>query len=96
MLAAGRLDRGPVEPREGVCALWIENPAPDLDAGDVDKLVEPFWRASRARESREHAGLGLALVRRLSEILGADLTFRVEQGTFRVTLLFRDSRASAA
>jgi signal transduction histidine kinase len=66
----------------------ISNPALDLSPEDLDKLTEPFWRASAAREDRGHAGLGLALARRLAELLQVQLTFALEDGLFRAQLGF--------
>jgi len=68
--------------------LVLSNAANGLQAADVDKLTEPFWRMSSARDDRKHAGLGLSLVARLAALLEFELAFRVEAGVFRVELGF--------
>ncbi len=78
-----------------VTSLTLSNPANGLALEDLDKLTEPFWRASAAREDRDHAGLGLALARRLAELLGVELTFALEQGWFRARLGFGDGGRAA-
>jgi signal transduction histidine kinase len=72
----------------GACELWISNPAAELRHEDLEKLTEPFWRASASREDRAHAGLGLALASRLAELLRAELSFELHNGTFRASLRF--------
>jgi signal transduction histidine kinase len=74
----------------------ISNPAGALSAADLDKLTEPFWRASAARGERGHAGLGLALARRLAELLQVELTFALEDGLFCARLGFAARPAGAA
>ncbi len=73
--------------------LVLSNGANGLKAADVDKLTEPFWRMSSARDDRSHAGLGLSLVARLAALLELDLRFRVEAGVFRVELGFSPRHA---
>ena len=70
------------------CLLVLSNAANGLEPADVDKLTEPFWRASRSREDRSHAGIGLSLARRLAELLALDLLFTVEDGVFSARLSF--------
>ena len=55
---------------------------------DLDKLVEPFWRASQSREDRSHAGIGLSLASRLAELQELGLSFAVDEGVFRARLSF--------
>jgi signal transduction histidine kinase len=71
------------------CWLVLSNAANGLSAADLDKLAEPFWRASASREDRAHAGIGLSLARRLAELLEVELCFQLEQGVFRARLAFR-------
>ena len=75
------------------CALVVSNPANGLGAEDLGKLSEPFWRASSSREDRTHAGIGLALGRRLAELLELELSFAIQDGTFRARLDFPPPRA---
>jgi signal transduction histidine kinase len=73
----------------------FSNPANGLGPQDLDKLTEPFWRASAAREDRGHAGLGLALARRVADLLQVDLTFALEGETFSARLRFAPPREGA-
>lgn len=68
--------------------LVLSNTANGLTSADLDKLTEPFWRMSSAREDREHSGLGLSLVARLAALLELELSFGVEAGRFRARLGF--------
>jgi len=68
--------------------LVLSNAANGLKPEDLDKLTEPFWRMSSAREDREHSGLGLSLVARLAALLELELSFGVEAGRFRARLGF--------
>jgi len=54
--------------------LSIENTATDLEATDLNKMFERFWRKDEARTSEEHAGLGLRLATLCSERLGFTIT----------------------
>jgi signal transduction histidine kinase len=72
----------------GGCSLVVSNPASGLRDEDLDKLTEPFWRASSAREDRTHAGIGLALSRRLAERLSLTLSFTLAGGLFAARLDF--------
>ena len=51
---------------------WLEvaNPAPHLDAEDLPRLFDRFWRKDPARADGRHAGLGLPLARSLARLLG--------------------------
>lgn len=60
--------------------LRIGNLAPSLDAGDLERLGERFWRKSPAREASRHGGLGLALTRSLVELLSLRLDFSLDAG----------------
>ena len=71
--------------------LTVSNPVEGLDPGDLDKLTEPFWRASAARGDRHHAGIGLALASRLARQLDLDLSFAVDGGRFQAHVAFPGS-----
>ena len=60
--------------------LRIGNLAPSLEAGDLERLGERFWRKSLAREASRHGGLGLALTRSLVELLSLRLNFSLDAG----------------
>ncbi len=71
------------------CWFVLSNAANGLETADLDKLTEPFWRASTAREDRSHAGIGLSLARRFAELLEVELAFRLEHGLFQARLGFQ-------
>lgn len=55
----------------------IAGPEPDLA-----RVFEPFWRGDGARTSPQHCGLGLALAKRLANLLGAELQVAIDGGRF--------------
>jgi signal transduction histidine kinase len=60
-----------------------------IEAGERDRVFEPFYRTAEGARSAEGSGLGLAIARRLADALGGDITAEPtpEGGaTFRVTL----------
>ncbi len=68
----------------------VSNPAPNLDAADVAKVFEPFWRKDGQQSKQDHAGLGLALSLGFADILGLDLDARLTpQQAFEITLQTR-------
>ncbi len=70
-------------------ALAISNTAHDLDARDLPKLCEPFWRKDAARSDAAHCGLGLALVESLAKLLRVDLSMELAADqSFLVRLSF--------
>ncbi|MEE8107248.1 MAG: ATP-binding protein [Planctomycetota bacterium] len=74
--------------REGAgFRLEVKNECDSLEAEDLDRLTEPFWRKDEARSSSEHAGLGLSVVAALASLLGIELELRQEPaGFFMVSL----------
>lgn len=53
----------------GLGLLAVTNPAPGLEAADLDHLFEQFWRKDPARAGYGHAGLGLSIVRACVRLL---------------------------
>lgn len=53
--------------------LRVTNTTRGLDAGDMDKMFNRFWRKEAARADSEHAGIGLALARAYARLLGLNL-----------------------
>jgi two-component system osmolarity sensor histidine kinase EnvZ len=78
--------------RNGEAVIEVIDRGPGIPPGDVDRLKQPFTRASdsRAREDgAAGAGLGLAIVERIARLHGGrfDLVAREGGGTIaRVTL----------
>jgi len=77
--------RGGID-EEGV-RLVVENALASPTPGLAERCFEAFWRADPSRrEAGRHAGLGLALCRKISRVLGGALEAKVEDGRFAVTL----------
>ena len=64
----------------------ITNPAPGLRGADLDRIFERFWQRDRSRTSAANFGLGLPLVKALSEALGLELRAALDDGQLTVTL----------
>jgi len=56
--------------------LTISNPARDLERGDLDAMLQRFWRKDQSRTGGGHAGLGLSLVKELADLL--DIRVRLD------------------
>jgi len=56
----------------------VTNTAPGLEADEVERMFERFWRKDAARSTGTHSGLGLALSLSLVRLLG---------GTLKATLI---------
>jgi len=65
--------------------LCVANPCVGLTVADATRVFERFWRADAAR-SAGHAGLGLAIARRLAEAVGGSLTVEIADDRFIATL----------
>ena len=77
--------------------LEITNAAEPLEAEDLEKLAEPFWRSDESRSAPSHAGLGLSVVSAVAALLGIDVRFAQDaDGTFRVRLRGWQERQEAA
>lgn len=53
---------------------------------ELERLGRSYYRGDASRRSEDHAGLGLALVRRLALVLGLDCTFRTDDHRFQVVV----------
>ena len=73
---------------DGYLQLQVSNSGSNIPANDVRHVFERFWRGITARESTgRHAGLGLAICKQLSELLGIHITVESNQGrSFAVQL----------
>lgn len=58
--------------------LRIMNPACGLEQSDIPHMTERFWRKDKSRSDSQHAGLGLALVKVLSDTLGLHLELSLD------------------
>jgi signal transduction histidine kinase len=88
-----------VSTREGIASaeLRVENSGPPVDRGAAARLAEPFERLQREADARG-AGLGLSIVRAVSEAHGGSLLIepREEGGLVVSVRLPRGARAGAA
>jgi signal transduction histidine kinase len=79
-----------VEPRGDRCVLSVADHGPGVAAAERDRIFEDFYRpGEELTRVRPGSGIGLALVRRLSEAMGAFADVRDTPGggaTFRVHL----------
>ena len=75
--------------RNGIVELTIANTGCRLTTAQVAQVFERFWRADTSRcDTGAHAGLGLALVRRMAALLGGEVAAEVDaDGVFAVRLL---------
>lgn len=69
-----------IETHEGAHTLCFRNAAPEIDAEDISRFGERYWRGRGADGDAGHAGLGLALASAMAEALGLNLAFALEEG----------------
>lgn len=86
------------ERRPGAAAVTIANAASGLAAEALPRMFDRFWRGDASRhDAGTHFGLGLALVRRLVDALGGELSTELPApGVFRVCLVMPDGNARGA
>ncbi|ABS24324.1 integral membrane sensor signal transduction histidine kinase [Anaeromyxobacter sp. Fw109-5] len=83
---------------EGAVRIEVRNEGPPLDSATIAAIFEPFHRAPRDHpDSRTSVGLGLFVVRTLTEAQGAEVNVHssVGQGTTFVVRVRRAVRAEA-
>ncbi len=68
----------------------ISNTGSEVSAAQVEEVFEPFWRHDQGRtEAAVHAGLGLAITKKIVELLGGRIQVTSERGgDFVVTARF--------
>ena len=88
--------RGTLEARaEGGWIIRVANTDNSLNHADLAHLFEPFWRKEAARSDSQHGGLGLALVREYARLVRAEPKPSLEEGAFRMQVIFRDADDNA-
>ena len=70
--AKGSFESSAFEREDGRVVVELANDADELSEGELERLFEPFFTADAAR-GNESSGLGLAIARSLSELMGASL-----------------------
>jgi signal transduction histidine kinase len=68
--------------------LSITNPAPGLDADELPRLFERFYRRDRARSGSDGSGLGLPIARDLVELHGGTLDASLDGDEISFTIRF--------
>ena len=63
----------------------VTNQTSPITPEEIARFGEPFWRRDTAHQSREHAGLGLALSKAFAHLLGGELAITAESAT-RITV----------
>lgn len=72
---------------DGAIKLSVTNVAIDLSEQDLKVMFERFWRKDQSRSGAGHAGLGLSLVKALSEVLNLNIKSLLGKGSrFTVSL----------
>ncbi len=84
---------------DGEIVISVTDTGPGIPPEELDAIFQEFYRGkSEAARSRTGAGLGLAIARRLAELLGGDITVDSQVGrgsTFSLRLPFRLPTESA-
>lgn len=67
---------------DGGARIVVTDQGPGIDEEQLPRIFERFWRgdASRRRDARVGAGLGLAIARETASLIGADLLVESEPG----------------
>ncbi len=76
----------------GNIRLCIANTGSRVAAENAQRVFDRFWRGDEARSLNGlHVGLGLAIVRRIMQAIGGDITVETQAGEwFRVKVLFKN------
>ncbi|HEY8013616.1 MAG TPA: HAMP domain-containing sensor histidine kinase, partial [Dongiaceae bacterium] len=70
----------------GEFSLRVGNATDALTQDDLPRIFDRFWRKDPARSGGQHAGLGLALVAALCDLLELRKTARLDGSRFEITL----------
>jgi two-component system sensor histidine kinase QseC len=71
----------------------VSNTSRTIGQEDLEHIFEPFWRKDTSRtDSGRHCGVGLAVVRKVAETMGAAVKVRIDQGVFTIALHFPRDR----
>lgn len=84
--------------RDGTLSLSVEDTGCGIAQADIDRILQPFVQLSD-RNHRDGTGLGLPICRRLSQLMGGDITIRSEVGkgsVFTVTFTADEVKCSQA
>jgi signal transduction histidine kinase len=86
-----------VRMQERHAVIAVENSDSQVAWADAEKVFDRFWRGDAARTAAgEHCGLGLALCKRIVDVLGGKIAVATERGgVFRITVHISASDQSA-
>jgi len=83
--------------RDGAAYLDVHDRGSGVLPGDRDRIFDPYTRAESSRTVKDSVGLGLALSRRLANLMHGSLTYVVGEGTtFRLTVPLPDRETTQA
>jgi PAS domain S-box-containing protein len=66
--------------RDGHCRVSVEDTGVGIDEDQIETIFQEFHQGAAAKSSKEGFGLGLAIVRRLADLLGHDIDVQSEPG----------------
>ena len=95
----GRRSTVEIEADPAGVRLTVLDEGPGVDEEDLERVFEPFFRTDEARQRAGGSGLGLAVSRRIIELLGGTIRAarRPEGGSaFSFTLPLADEDAAGA
>ena len=66
---------------EGLCCITVADTGIGIDAADMDKIFDPFYRAEESRSRQTGGtGLGLSICRRIVELHGGSISAQSRKG----------------
>ncbi|MCB1751275.1 MAG: HAMP domain-containing histidine kinase [Gammaproteobacteria bacterium] len=68
------------EPVGDFISVSVRDNGKGIEAQDLQHIFEPFFQSGNSGQSRQHAGLGLAIARRITEMQGGRIFARSEPG----------------
>lgn len=68
------------EPVGDFISVSVRDNGEGIEAQDLQHIFEPFFQSGNSGQSRQHAGLGLAIARRITEMQGGRIFARSEPG----------------
>jgi signal transduction histidine kinase len=70
-----------VDTRDAMARVRVIDGGPGLDEAELSRVFEPFYRTPQARERASGAGLGLAVAKRIVELMGGTIwAVRTDEG----------------
>ena len=71
---------------DGLVSIAISNQTETLDEKDLPHLFDSLWRKDESRNSENHIGMGLTIVRAYSELLNLDIKTTLTDQLFSVVV----------